>query len=65
MAGLPIRVPMAQLPGDSAVPAQRAPEQPPKVAHEPDPSQVSSVLSSFYGGVRRATAEDESSQAGR
>jgi hypothetical protein len=65
MAGLPIRVPMAQLPGDSAVPAQRAPEQPPKVAHEPDPSQVSSVLSSFYGGVRRATAEDESSQARR
>jgi Nitrate and nitrite sensing/Histidine kinase-, DNA gyrase B-, and HSP90-like ATPase len=57
-AGLPIRVPMAQLPGDGTVPTQRPVDQPAKIAHEPDPSQVSSMLSAFYSGVHRAAAEE-------
>ena len=49
--GLPVRVPMAQLPGDGRppVPAQRP---------EVDPDAVSSILNRFYGGVRRAEAEE-------
>jgi hypothetical protein len=57
-AGLPIRVPMAQLPGDGIIPARRPVDQPAKIVHEPDPSQVSSMLSAFYSGVHRATAEE-------
>jgi hypothetical protein len=49
---------MAQLPGDGTVPTQRPVDQPAKIAHEPDPSQVSSVLSAFYSGVHRAAAEE-------
>jgi hypothetical protein len=51
-SGLPLRVPMAQLPGGNGaatVPTQRG---------EADPDAVSSLLSSFYGGVRRAESED-------
>ncbi|MEV4759518.1 nitrate- and nitrite sensing domain-containing protein [Micromonospora sp. NPDC049559] len=54
-SGLPVRVPMAQLPGVSgaaptpAVPAPR---------HEPDPEAVGGMLSRYYGGLRRAEAED-------
>jgi hypothetical protein len=52
--GLPLRVPMAQLPvsgaaGGRAVPAPRA---------DLDPEAVGSALSRFYGGVRKAQAED-------
>ncbi len=64
-AGLPIRVPMAQLPGEGIVPAQRPVDQPAKIVHEPDPSQVSSMLSAFYSGVHRATAEELSQKGER
>ncbi|MFC0532000.1 sensor histidine kinase [Phytohabitans kaempferiae] len=55
--GLPLRVPMAQLPpvGDepprpaAAIPTSRI---------EPDPEAVGSMLSRYYTGVRRAEAED-------
>nr|MDT0659739.1 nitrate- and nitrite sensing domain-containing protein [Micromonospora sp. DSM 115978] len=52
--GLPMRVPMAQLPvvTESAVPSATPP--PP----EPDPDAVGGMLSRFYGGVRRAEAEE-------
>ncbi|MFV2020232.1 nitrate- and nitrite sensing domain-containing protein [Micromonospora sp. LOL_023] len=54
--GLPVRVPMASLPvaSNSAAPPV------PAVHDEPDPDAVSSMLSSFYGGVRRAESEDTS-----
>jgi hypothetical protein len=56
--GLPVRVPMAQLPADNGgspgdrtvtLPAQRV---------ELDPDAVGGALSRFYGGVRKAEAED-------
>jgi Nitrate and nitrite sensing len=52
--GLPMRVPMAQLPaqeaaGGRAVPAPRA---------DLDPEAVGSALARFYGGVRQAQAEE-------
>ncbi|GIF76333.1 hypothetical protein Asi02nite_58510 [Asanoa siamensis] len=50
--GLPLRVPMAQLPGGNGaaqIPAPRG---------EADPEAVSSLLNRFYGGVRRAESED-------
>lgn len=54
-SGLPVRVPMAALPvvteSASAVPA--APSR-----LESDPDAVGGMLSRFYGGVRRAEAED-------
>jgi hypothetical protein len=56
-AGLPIRLPMAQLPGRTAVPAQRVGSEPVRPTCEPEPSDVGTMLSRFYGGVRRATAE--------
>jgi hypothetical protein len=59
-AGLPIRVPMAQLPNESAVPAGGPDPEQAKIAHEPDPSEVSSVLSRFYSGAQRGATEDES-----
>jgi len=52
--GLPIRVPMAQLPTTTG-PAQ------PKVPvrrEEPDPEQVGGMLSRYYRGIRRAESED-------
>ncbi|MFD0823139.1 hypothetical protein ACFQ0D_33555, partial [Micromonospora zhanjiangensis] len=52
--GLPVRVPMAQ--PLSATPAGLSAAPPAR--EEPDPEQVSGVLSRFYGGVRRAEAED-------
>ena len=58
-AGLPMRVPMAQLPGESAIPPTGSEEQQAKIVHEPDPSAVSSLLSRFYSGVERGTAEEE------
>ncbi|GAA3450086.1 sensor histidine kinase [Dactylosporangium matsuzakiense] len=60
-AGLPIRVPLAQLPGDPNEPAP-APEdtQPVTMPHtEPDPASVGSMLTRFYSGVHRAANEDE------
>jgi hypothetical protein len=64
-AGLPIRRPMAQLPGGNVVPAQRTGEVPARPAYEPDPSEVSSTLSRFYSGVGRATTEDETREVRR
>ncbi|HTJ34478.1 MAG TPA: nitrate- and nitrite sensing domain-containing protein [Dactylosporangium sp.] len=61
-AGLPIRVPQAQLPGDPTgqVPATPEQTQPITVAHmEPDPASVGSMLTRFYSGVHRAANEDE------
>ncbi|WP_433386296.1 nitrate- and nitrite sensing domain-containing protein [Micromonospora sp. KLBMP9576] len=54
--GLPVRVPMAQL---SAVtgPAQPQPQRS-AVRQDPDPEAVGGMLSRFYGGVRRAEAEE-------
>jgi hypothetical protein len=60
-AGLPIRVPLAQLPGDNAGQGE-TPDvtQPLTVSHtEPDPASVSSMLTRFYSGVHRAANEDE------
>ncbi|MEJ3745901.1 nitrate- and nitrite sensing domain-containing protein [Actinomycetes bacterium KLBMP 9797] len=59
-SGLPARVPMAQLPDQveaPPIPAQRAPV-------DPDPESVGSMLSRFYGGVRRAEAEDTTDLGG-
>ena len=57
-AGLPIRVPMAHLPeGRAAVPSRR-------VMTEPDPVEVGSVLTQFYGGVHRAASEDDEETSG-
>jgi hypothetical protein len=58
-AGLPIRVPMAQLPGDEAGPDPRPGLPPEKAVHEPDPEEVSTMLSRFYGGVRRGSTDEE------
>jgi hypothetical protein len=57
-AGLPIRVPMAHLPvtGETTQPIV-APVPVPRA--EPDPAEVSSMLSRFYSGVHRATSEDD------
>ncbi|GIF49222.1 signal transduction histidine kinase [Asanoa ferruginea] len=55
-AGLPLRVPMAQLPGGNGA----APVAAPRV--DADPDAVSSLLNRFYGGVRRAEAEDPHDQ---
>ncbi|GAB3975738.1 hypothetical protein [Plantactinospora veratri] len=52
--GLPIRVPMAQL-RVKAAPAQ---PKPPAPREAPDPEQVGGMLSRYYGGLRRAEAED-------
>jgi hypothetical protein len=58
-AGLPVRVPMAQLPDNQLKSAAASSPKPAEA--EPDPTHVGSVLSRFYGGVHRAAAEDESS----
>lgn len=50
-AGLPIRIPMAQLPNSQTTKSVGQ--------QEPDPERVGAVLSGFYGGVHRAAAEDE------
>jgi len=54
--GLPLRVPMAQLPpvGDEPRPVGQAPTS----RAEPDPEAVGNMLSQYYSGVRRAEAED-------
>ncbi|AVT36057.1 ATP-binding protein [Plantactinospora sp. BB1] len=52
--GLPIRVPMAQL----RVKAEPAQPRPPAPREAPDPEQVGGMLSRYYGGLRRAEAED-------
>ncbi|SCF02803.1 sensor histidine kinase [Micromonospora mirobrigensis] len=51
--GLPVRVPMAQLP---TVDGPARPGGPAR--HEPDPEAVSGMLSRLYSGVRRAEAEE-------
>ncbi|MFF5230098.1 nitrate- and nitrite sensing domain-containing protein [Dactylosporangium sp. NPDC000521] len=61
-SGLPIRVPLAQLPGDTGQAATRPDvTQPIQVSShtEPDPASVSSMLTRFYSGVHRAANEDE------
>jgi hypothetical protein len=57
-AGLPIRKPMAQLPltGDTTQPIETPAPVP---RGEPDPAQVSSMLTRFYSGVHRAASEDD------
>ena len=57
-AGLPIRVPLAQLPAGQAgrAPAAANPGRP---QTDLDPSQVSAVLSAFYDGVRRAEYDED------
>ncbi|MDZ5443945.1 nitrate- and nitrite sensing domain-containing protein [Micromonospora sp. 4G57] len=52
--GLPVRVPMAQL---AAVTRSARPDEP-AARHEPDPDAVGGMLSRYYGGVRRAEAEE-------
>jgi hypothetical protein len=54
-SGLPVRVPMANLPRQRSVSAA-ADDHPPA---DPDPEAVGSVLSSFYGGVHLAALEDD------
>ncbi|GAB3863894.1 hypothetical protein GCM10027610_111350 [Dactylosporangium cerinum] len=60
-SGLPIRVPLAQLPGDTGQASMPDVTQPIMVAShtEPDPASVSSMLTRFYSGVHRAANEDE------
>ncbi|GIG43278.1 sensor histidine kinase [Dactylosporangium siamense] len=60
-SGLPIRVPLAQLPGDTGQASTPDVTQPIMVAThtEPDPASVSSMLTRFYSGVHRAANEDE------
>ncbi|MFI6763388.1 nitrate- and nitrite sensing domain-containing protein [Micromonospora sp. NPDC050417] len=52
--GLPVRVPMAQLPSAN----EPSPQAAPVPRQEPDPEAVGGMLSKFYGGVRRAEAEE-------
>ncbi|WP_233600844.1 MULTISPECIES: nitrate- and nitrite sensing domain-containing protein [Micromonospora] len=52
--GLPVRVPMAQL----AAVTDTARRTTPQARPEPDPDAVGGMLSRFYGGVRRAEAEE-------
>ncbi|MEO3922601.1 nitrate- and nitrite sensing domain-containing protein [Micromonosporaceae bacterium B7E4] len=52
--GLPIRVPMAQLRAKN----EPARPRPPAQREAPDPEQVGGMLSRYYGGLRRAEAED-------
>ncbi|MGX7671994.1 sensor histidine kinase [Plantactinospora sp. DSM 117369] len=52
--GLPIRVPMAQLRAKN----EPARSRPPVQREAPDPEQVGGMLSRYYGGLRRAEAED-------
>jgi hypothetical protein len=54
--GLPMRVPMAQLPDVGEAPRPVA--SVPAARAEPDPDAVGSMLSRYYSGVRRAEAED-------
>ncbi|MFF5119147.1 nitrate- and nitrite sensing domain-containing protein [Dactylosporangium aurantiacum] len=60
-SGLPIRVPLAQLPGDTGQGGVPEATQPIMVSShtEPDPASVSSMLTRFYSGVHRAANEDE------
>ncbi|MDG4786473.1 ATP-binding protein [Micromonospora sp. WMMD1102] len=52
--GLPIRVPMAQLRAKAEPVRPRQPVQ----REAPDPEQVGGMLSRYYGGLRRAEAEE-------
>jgi hypothetical protein len=58
-AGLPVRVPLAALPEPDSGVTQPLPSNQPLVSREPDPAQVSDVLTRFYSGVHRAANEDE------
>ncbi|WP_051798037.1 sensor histidine kinase [Catenuloplanes japonicus] len=64
-AGLPMRVPMAQLPdgqgGATPTPAGRAPER--KIA-ELDPEATGNMLSRFHSGIRAAETEDSTENTG-
>jgi hypothetical protein len=50
IGGLPVRVPMAQLPATDLFP--------PPTDLEPDPDEIGDTLTAFYGGIQRAEAED-------
>jgi hypothetical protein len=52
--GLPVRIPMAHLPGPGSRPSTSV-----ATIVEPDPTEVGAVLTSFYGGVHRAVSEDD------
>jgi hypothetical protein len=54
--GLPMRVPMAQLP--EANTATGRAQVVPAPRDEPDPETTGNLLSRFYGGVRRAESEE-------
>jgi signal transduction histidine kinase len=62
-AGLPQRVPMAQLPSarvpSELVPTARGETVPVPPAGEVDPREVGTMLARFYGGVHQAMAEDD------
>jgi hypothetical protein len=64
-AGLPVRQPLSQLTGEDTGPAEQPGEEPVRGRYEPDPSEISSMLSRFYGGVERATAEEQTQRIGR
>jgi hypothetical protein len=53
-AGLPARVPMANLPGSGSSPAAVPPPVP-----DLDPEEMGSTLARFRGGVQQAAAEDD------
>jgi hypothetical protein len=58
--GLPIRVPMAQLPSDTRQGEPMRQSVPVAMpAGEPDPDEVSSMLKQFYSGIHRAANEDD------
>jgi len=52
--GLPMRVPMAQLPQGTPAGPLAAP-----APAEPDPDETGSMLAALYGGIRRAEAEHD------
>lgn len=55
--GLPLRVPMAQLPRNPLA-APPPPQEPGGGAQEPDPAEVGAALRRFYRGVHRANPDD-------
>jgi hypothetical protein len=61
-SGLPVRVPLAQLPPEEAAAPPGAPAAALAPAAESDPEDVGSTLARFYGGVRRAEAEETMQQ---
>jgi hypothetical protein len=56
-AGLPVRVPMAQLPNNPLA-APTSPPAPGTGSDESDPAEVKAALRRFYRGVHRANPDD-------